>query len=117
MTEMTKDELRKYLQKGKTLNELFDLSVGQCGCTIYKDRFDDTDDIIYIPDMEFNEINPDESLKNDKVGIEWVISQTYTGNDFIKICEGYRTAKRIFSICDWQHPEAALYEDGLEVEE
>lgn len=47
---MTKDELRKHLEKGDAIVELFSLILGQ-GCEIVKDTFVLGDDIIYILDL------------------------------------------------------------------
>ena len=59
---MTVKELKKKLIKGYRLKDLFDFSDGQ-DCIIYKSDFEITDDIIYIPDIDLNEINIDTKLK------------------------------------------------------
>lgn len=48
---MTKEALRKNLEAGKIMDDLFHYSAGQ-QCTIYKAAaFTTGDEIIYIPDM------------------------------------------------------------------
>ena len=82
---LTKKELREKLFAGQTMEELFDLSDGQ-SCTIFKaPEFPDGidyDKIIYIPDMEMNEIPVDELVWAEDV--EAVLSYCYTAEDFLE---------------------------------
>ena len=118
-------ELKKSLQGGKALSELLSFRDGQ-ECTIYKaDTFRPDDTILYIPDVDLNEIptdlplNTDYSLlevSNGKCGcmtaeeqIRMVLSYCYTGEMFVEICEGDEAlAWRLFCYIDWQHPTSAL---------
>ena len=58
-------ELKKSLQGGKALSELLSFRDGQ-ECTIYKaDTFRPDDTILYIPDVDLNEIPTDLPLNTD----------------------------------------------------
>lgn len=50
--------------------------------------------------------------------LEEVMSQCYTGQDFIDECHGdIEKAENLFCYCDWQHPSSAiddLADDGEE---
>lgn len=99
---MTVKELKKKLIKGYRLKDLFDFSDGQ-DCIIYKSDFEITDDIIYIPDIDLNEINIDTKLNKEE--IKNVLNSCYTGNDFVEECNGYKdVAEELFEFVDWQHP-------------
>ena len=107
---MTKDELRKSLSMGKTMDELVHYTSGQ-ECLIFKAaEFSAGEEIIYIADIYFNEIPMDRPLKDDEE-IEEVISHCFTGADFVDECaQNEELAERLFYYCDWQHPSAALPE-------
>lgn len=77
---MTKKELRDKLYEGSHLENLFDFSDGQ-ECIIYKGNFEVSDKIIYIPDIDLNQIDTECALSNED--IENVIHNCYTGNDFV----------------------------------
>lgn len=99
---MTKKELRDKLNKGSHLEDLFDFSDGQ-ECIIYKGNFEVSDKIIYIPDIDLNQIDTECALSNED--IENVIHNCYTGNDFVKECSGHEDlARESFDFVDWQHP-------------
>ena len=104
---MNRKELMNQLNNGKKLVELFEFTSGQ-ECDIYKaDHFILSDDIIYIPDIYLNEIPIDRIL--DKKEILWVVSQCYTGFDFLEEADGNQTiAEDLFHFCDWQHPSSAM---------
>lgn len=114
---LTKKELKEKLFAGQTMEELFDLSDGQ-SCTIFKasDFPDDMDydKIIYIPDMEMNEIPVDELVWAEDV--EAVLSYCYTAEDFLEETEhNLCAAKELFWFCDWQNPSSAekeIYSDN-----
>ena len=57
---MTKNELKMKLGAGAFLVDLFDLTYGQ-ECLIYKGNFEISDQIIYIPDVDLNEIDTETS--------------------------------------------------------
>lgn len=107
---MTKDELRESLRMGRTMDELFHYTSGQ-ECLIFKAaEFTGGEEIIYIPDIDFNEIPMDRQLKDDEE-MEEVISHCFTGTDFVNECNhNKKLAERLFYYCDWQHPSAALPE-------
>lgn len=129
---MTITELKQGLFGGKSLEELLSLRDGQ-ECTIFKaDDFCTGDDIIYIPDIDLNEIpvsldlsidNSMSDASNGKWGpmtageqINIVLSYCYTGKMFVELCDGDEAlAYRLFCYVDWQHPTSALdevvYED------
>ena len=109
MTLMTKAELKKQLKEGKTFDELFHFSRGQ-ECLIFKaDHFQPGNSILYIPDIDLNEMPVDDVLTNAEERINDAVSLCYTGDDFIQQCEGNdQIAERLFNFCDWQHPSSAL---------
>lgn len=99
---MTKKELKNKLIKGLHLEIIFDFSDGQ-ECLIYKGKFEVSDEIIYIPDIDLNEIDIESVLDDEE--IENVIRNCYTGNDFVAECNGHEDlAKELFGYVDWQHP-------------
>lgn len=113
---MTKIELKNSLNSGKALEEILNLQDGQ-ECTIFKAKeFKKGDDILYIPDMELNNITYEcQDLTSE--AIDEVVSFCYTGNDFINCCKGdEKLAKELFSYVDWQHPISALPEIDLDEE-
>lgn len=131
---MTKAELKVYLLGGATLSEVLPLREGQ-DCTIFKaDDFCTDDSIIYIPDIDLNEIpdNLDLSVDNSmsdasagkwysmsaKEQISLVLSYCYTGADFVELC-GFdeALAYQLFLYVDWQHPSSALNEVAYEDED
>lgn len=131
---MTKDELREKLLIGATLDELLCFRSGQ-DCDIFKTaEFVSGDEIIYIPDIDLNQLPISIDLSHDNSMMDemrcgWgpmtaeeqiriVLSYCYTGNDFIKECEGdAEKAERLFWYCDWQHPSSALPEIDDDEEE
>ena len=96
---MKKHEVMSALKEGKTIKSLFQLIDGQ-ECMIYKaDKFTDSDEVIYIPDL---------GIRLDEVSL-------YTGEDFIMECNGNRRlAEDLFSYVDWQAPSAALHCDYMQ---
>ena len=98
---MTKEEVYSALRSGKPLKEIFQFSEGQ-DCMIFKaDSFEISDNVIYIPDLDLNEIITDRPLTEEE--IEKI--PMYTGKDFLLECNGKEDAARLlFSFCDWQHP-------------
>lgn len=107
---MTKEELKKQLEERKTLQGLFQFSVGQ-ECLIFKAlEFQLGSDIIYISDISLHEI-PDDCPITEIEDQEQALSDCYSGDDFVNICSGdVKLAKQLFDWCDWQSPEAALPE-------
>ena len=110
MSLITKETLRKSLEIGLKMGELFDFSDGQ-NCLIFKaESFLPGDKIIYISDAFLNEIPLDRPIANDSEIVE-IIDKCYTGDDFIELCDGnVDLAERLFGYCDWQHPSSALNE-------
>lgn len=124
---MTKAELRNELLKGKTLDSILRFRNGQ-DCMIFKaDHFSVGDEILYIPDVDLNELpldidlSKDNSMMNEfRAGflpmtaqeqVDLVLSYCYTGDDFINECDGdVAQADFLFHYCDWQHPSSALPE-------
>ena len=99
---MTKNELKMKLEAGAFLIDLFDLTYGQ-ECLIYKGNFEISDQIIYIPDVDMNEIDTESVLEDEE--IENVLINCYTGNDFMTECSGHEDlARELFDFVDWQHP-------------
>lgn len=112
---MTKKELKDKLSAGANITSLFDLTDGQ-ECLIYKGNFEVSDQIIYIPDVDLNEIDIESVLDDEE--IENVISHCYTGNDFVEECNGHEDlAKELFGFVDWQNPNVQDLLDGYDNEE
>lgn len=114
----TKEQAAAALLHGATLDNLFQFQDGQ-DCTIYKsDIFwtSDRDVIIYIPDLDLNEIRTDRVLTEEE--IEEVIDSCYSRKDFMEIVGGDKDkAIELFHFCDWQHPSTAWDEGTLDDEE
>lgn len=96
-----KTELRKALLQGKTLDEMLAFGPGQ-ECEIFKaDKFEDGDVVIYVPDTSLNEIDILKKF-NDPEEIDEVLSNCYTGQDFVDECGGNREkAELLFDLVDW----------------
>ena len=114
---ITKPMLRTQLQQGHTLNDLLVFDPGQ-DCEIFKaDKFYPGDVVIYVPDVALNHIPLDRPI-TDQEEFSEVLSNCYTGQDFIDECHGdTEKAERLFCYCDWQHPSSAvdeLADDGEE---
>lgn len=111
---MTREEVKKRLLSGETLDRIFPLRHGQ-ECEIYKaDAFSATDDIIYIPDFSLNWLY-DSPSNEEEAGA--MLDFCYSGNDFIDEAGGDPVlAERLFWYCDWQHPSSAIDEVRDEIE-
>ena len=107
---LTKQELRLQLQQGHTLNELLAFGPGQ-DCEIFKaDKFYPGDVVIYVPDVCLNHVPLDRPITVPEE-LEEVLSQCYTGQDFIDECGGdAEKAEHLFCYCDWQHPSSTIDE-------
>ena len=93
---ITKQTLRELLSKGTTLESIFEFKEGQ-NCLIFKaEKFKDTEDIIYIPDITLNEIEVTRPL--DAEGID-------------------QLAEALFDFDDWQNPCLQDILDGYDEEE
>lgn len=111
---MTIEQIEKELKSGKTLQDLFEFSAGQ-DCDIYKaDSFVPGDEVIYIPDLKYNNVVTDRQLTDEEIKH----LPLYTGEDFLYECNGKEdAAELLFDWCDWQHPcikdiEQELNENG-----
>ena len=114
---MTKQELREYLKAGYFMDDAFDFGPGQDSDIFKSDRFELGDEIIYIPDVYLNMIPQGAPITDDEV-IEEVVSNCYTGNDFLEQCGGdAEKAERLFWYCDWQHPSSAMDEGAVDDDE
>ena len=112
---MTKNELKMKLEAGAFLVDLFDLTYGQV-CLIYKGNVEISDQIIYIPDVDLNEIDTESVLEDEE--IENVLDCCYTGNDFVAECSGHEDlAMELFNFVDWQHPNIQDVLDGYDDDE
>lgn len=113
---LSKTELEMYLRKDYTLSELIpDTSKGE-DCVIFKDTWEKSDRIIYIPDYSLNGIIPDRILNVKE--IDNLVHSCYTGNDFLRICKGHENvAQVLFAICNWQHPDIQDLLDGFDEDE
>ena len=106
---MNRAQVKQELLKGRSLEELFEFMSGQ-ECDIYKGEFSLSDDIIYIPDIDLNEIPIHEAIEKEEV--DRVINAMYSGLDFLEQCERKEElAEELFGYCDWQHPSSAWYAD------
>lgn len=108
---MNREQVKQELQRSRTLAELFEFKMGQ-ECDIYKGEFMLSDDIIYIPDTDLNEIPIHGAIEKEE--IDRIVNAMYSGRDFLEQCEGNESlAKELFNYCDWQHPSSAWYADFL----
>lgn len=113
---MTREELKQKLENGAILDEVFETVDGQECVIIKAERFEASDDIIYIPDLSLNYIITDRTLSKEE--IEDVISSCYTGNDFLEICHGNKQmATHLFGYVDWQHPDLDDFLEGYDEDE
>ena len=91
---MNREQVKQELLKGRTLDELFKFQPGQ-GCDIYKGEFSLSDEIIYIPDLDLNEIPVHEAVEKEEV--DRVVNAMYSGLDFLEQCGGKEElAKELF---------------------
>lgn len=112
---MNKHQLRERLKAGKILTSLFNFTEGQ-DCMIYKGNFEKSDSIIYIPDLDLNEIETDRDLTDEE--INQIINKCYSGYDFIDICNNHENvAEVLFDYVDWQHPRVEDLTIGYDEEE
>lgn len=114
---MTKYQLKKELESGKSLDSVLDLQPGQ-ESEIYKaNSFHGSDRIMYIPDTRLNKLNTcDENLSDSE--IDTIISYCYTGYDFIDIAMGNRElAIELWEHVDWQNPDLQDVIDMYEEDE
>ena len=112
---MNKTELKIELLKGATMDSLFTFTKGDECLIFHADRFSMTDDIIYIPDTGLNKIPLKKPIR--VYDIDEVVSNCYTGNDFLEEAGGDETlAERLFWLCNWQHPITA-HDDFIDDEE
>lgn len=115
---MTKEYLRKELECGKCLKEIFEFSDGQ-DCTIYKGKFDldNAENIIYIPDIFINDIDIDADFMTE-MEIKNVLNNCYTTADFLDEAQDHvNLAEDLFNYVDWQHPDLHDLLDGYEDEQ
>lgn len=109
---MTVNEVRERIIKGECLSDMFKFKDGQ-ECLIYKGEWNPGDEVIYIPDIDLNEIcinRPLIKILNSEEVMD-VLSYLYTGKDFMELADGDEDfAKRLFDYVDWQHPSSALDE-------
>lgn len=106
MNGITKEYLRKELECGKALKDIFEFSDGQ-DCTIYKGKFDleNAENIIYIPDIFLNDIDIDADFMTE-MEIKNVLENCYTTEDFMEEAQGHvNLAESLFNYVDWQHPD------------
>lgn len=109
---MTKKEVRERILKGECLADMFEFTDGQ-ECEIFKGEWNPGDEVIYIPDIDLNEICINRPLIKILTSGEVidVLSCLYTGRDFMELADGNKElAKRLFHYVDWQHPSSALNE-------
>ena len=109
---MTVNEVRERIIKGECLSDMFEFTDGQ-DCMIYKGEWNPGDDVIYIPDIDLNEICINRPLVQilDEIEIGDVLYCLYTGKDFMELADGNEEiAKELFRYVDWQHPASAINE-------
>lgn len=108
---MKKSELEVRLRNGEIMDNLFHFRLGQ-DCYMFKadiGEAPDPDEIIYIPDVDLNEIPLDESIPEEDISD--IVGYCYTWQDFLDNMEGdAEKAFRLFDYIDWQHPSSAAEE-------
>ena len=125
---MTKAELKTRLEAGEIMDELFHYVTGDL-CSIFKaEEFKAGEEIIYIPDIDLNELVMDRPANAEE--IETILGCCFTGDDFVSEVREYREglgddfkgygeldetegdlkkAEELFWYCDWEHPGSATY--------
>lgn len=118
MSGITKEYLRKELECGKRLKDLFEFSDGQ-DCIIYKGKFDmnNAENIIYIPDIFLNDIDIETDFLTE-MEIKNVLENCYTTEDFMVEAQGnVNLAENLFNYVDWQHLDLHDLLEGYEDEQ
>lgn len=105
-----KQQLEMFLMEQHSLADVLPFTDGQ-ECVIYKaPEFEPGDTVLYIPDLDLNDIPTDAPLE-DIYDRGNVLGCCYTGDDFIYLCDGdEKRAEELFWYCDWQHPASAVDE-------
>lgn len=116
---MKKRELKEALEAGKKLDDLFTWTDGQ-ECRIFKGEWDaeHLDEVVYIPDLDLNEIVTDRPLSDSE--IENAISAMYSARDFcLETTGNLALAKDLFEFVTWEHPNSGMrsYFDCTDSEE
>lgn len=109
---MTIDEVRERIYKGECLSDMFEFTDGQ-ECMIYKGEWNPGDDVIYIPDIDFNGICINRPLIKILTSGEIIklLNCLYAGKDFMELVDdNEELAKELFRYVDWQHPASAINE-------
>lgn len=101
---MTKEKLAQKLREKNSLESLLPFTEGE-DCEMYKaERFEVSDNIIYIPDVDLNNIFIDVDDNSEKE-IENILRCCYTGKDFLSECrDNEELARELFQLVNWQHP-------------
>lgn len=112
---ITREQAKKLLLEGKKIEEIFNLIPGQ-DCVIYKGEWPDnpeaSDEIIYIPDIDLNNLEDDDMPVSEKLGF------LYTAQDFLNQTGGNMlAAKDLFDFVDWQNPNVQDLMDCTDDEE
>lgn len=118
MNGITKECLRKELECGKALEEIFEFTDGQ-DCIIYKGKFDleNAENIIYIPDIFLNDIDIETDFLTE-YEIKNVLNNCYTTKDFMVEAQGHvNLAESLFDYVDWQHLDLHDLLEGYEDEQ
>lgn len=112
---------------GETMDSIFRFRSGQEGMIFKADEFSTGEEIVYIPDIDLNEIPVDIDLSvpkslmgsvegkfrplNATEQADLALSYCYTGKDFLDLCDGNeKMARDLFAYVDWQHPSSAYPE-------
>nr|DAR44131.1 MAG TPA: hypothetical protein [Caudoviricetes sp.] len=115
MNGITKEYLRKELECGKALKDIFSFTDGQ-DCIIYKGKFDldNAENIIYIPDIFLNDIDIDTDFLTERE-IKNVLGNCYTTADFLDEAQDHvNLAEDLFNYVDWQHLDLNDLLEGYE---
>ena len=118
MNGITKEYLRKELECGKALKDIFEFSECQ-ECSIYKGKFnlEKAENIIYIPDIFLNDIDIDTDFLTE-MEIKNILNNCYTTAGFLDEAQGYvNLAESLFNYVDWQHPDLYDLLEGYEDEQ
>ena len=118
MNGFTKEILRKELECGKALKNIFEFTDGQ-DCIIYKGKFDleNAENIIYIPDIFLNGIDIESDFLTE-MEIKNVLENCYSTEDFLEEAQGHVSlAESLFTYVDWQHPDLYDLLEGYDDEQ
>ena len=110
---LSKEEIKRKLLIGETLDDLFEW-MEDSECVFFKGPWNPgkPEEVIYVPDIDLNELVTDRPLTPEEVSD--ALRHMYTTQDFMDICDEDVPfiGKLCYWWCNWQHPATAYHENG-----